>query len=98
MSASAVHLTPEEFSSAAGKYVESAASGTTYVVESHGKEAGIVSMDTVRRLRQIDELVDDIRLMSVAAVRMATDTGERTSLDELAAMVGIDLAELEDED
>lgn len=82
--------------------INEAASGRRWVVLNNSRPvAAIVDMDTMERLQGLDEREEDLRLFALATVRMATDTGRRTTLRDVATQLGIDLSQLdadEDED
>ncbi len=69
--------------------------GRAAIVERHGRPvAAIVGM---RHLAELKELEADLRSATLVLARMATDSGERTSLDELIAGLGFDRTDLERE-
>jgi len=69
--------------------------GEDVVVERHGRAvAAVVSM---RHLDEIRRLEADLRETALLLSRAATDTGRRTSLDEVLDSFGFDRAELEAE-
>jgi antitoxin (DNA-binding transcriptional repressor) of toxin-antitoxin stability system len=81
------------------RLIQDAAQGRTQVVLRNNKAvAAVVSMDAVERLARLEELEDDLRLLSVALARTVTDSGRRYSLEEVAAELGVDLDTLTDED
>lgn len=47
------------------------------------------------RLRDLEELADDLRDLALVLARQATDTGERVSLDEVLAALGYTRESLE---
>ena len=49
------------------------------------------------RLARLEELENDLRLLSVALARTVTDSIRRYSLDEVAAEFGVNLDELADD-
>lgn len=57
--------------------------------------AAVVDMESMDRLQRLDELEDDLRLLSIALVRAAADSGRRYDLDEVLADAGIDPDELD---
>jgi len=83
-----------------GRYTAEVAGGRTVViVKNNEPTAALVPMRTMDRLSKLDELEEDLRLWSIALIRSATDSGERYSLDEVAAELGVNLDDLEtDED
>ena len=69
-----------------------AANGRVFVVMRNNEPTvAIVPVSQMERLDRIDELEDDMRLLSVALARMGTDDGVRHSLDDVAAEFGVDL-------
>jgi prevent-host-death family protein len=78
------------------KLVSEASAGRDLVLIRNNKPAAaIVGIEKLERLQRIEE---DVKLLALAVVRAATDTGERVSLDDAAARFGIDLDELAEED
>ena len=81
------------------RLIQDAAQGRTQVVLRNNKAvAAVVGIEAVERLGRLEELEDDLRLLSVALARTVTDSGRRYSLDEVAAELGVDLDSLVDED
>lgn len=56
---------------------------TICILRSNKVSAFVVGEPVVARLDRLDELEDDMRLMAITLVRMATDTGERYALDDI---------------
>jgi len=79
----------------ASKLFKSAAEDRkTFVVMNGSTPAALItSLDEMDRLHRIDELEEDLRMLSLAIVRMVTDDGSRHDLDDVAAEFGIDLTE-----
>jgi prevent-host-death family protein len=78
------------------KLVSEASAGRELVLIKNNKPAAvIVGIEKLERLQRIEE---DIRLLTMAVVRAATDTGERVTVEDAAARFGIDLNELAAED
>jgi prevent-host-death family protein len=78
------------------KLVSEASEGREIIlIRNNRPAAAIVGIEKLERLQRLEE---DIKLLTVALVRSATDTGERVSLEAAAARFGIDLDELDDED
>lgn len=66
----------------------------TYVVMNGSTPTAVISgLGNLDRLNRIDELEEDIRMLSLAIVRMFTDDGARHDLDDVAAEFGVDLTE-----
>lgn len=80
------------------KLVSDAENGRPQVLMRNSKAvAAVVNIDSMDRLQRLDELEDDLRLLSIALVRAAADSGRRYDLDEVLAEVGIDPATLDEE-
>lgn len=79
----------------ASKLFKSAAEDhKTFVVMNGSTPTAVISgLGNLDRLNRIDELEEDLRLLSLAIVRMFTDDGERHDLDDVAAEFGVDLSE-----
>jgi prevent-host-death family protein len=83
-----------EASQGLSKLVNAVSPEKRFVVMRNNKPAAVIAdVETMERLQRIDELEDDVRLLSVAWVRSLTDTGRRYTLDEVATEFGIDLDE-----
>lgn len=84
-----------EASRNASKYFRSAneESKTFLVMNGSTPTALICGLDDMERLQRIDELEEDLRMLSIALVRMVTDDGSRHDLDDVAAEFGVDLTE-----
>ncbi|MGI5126241.1 type II toxin-antitoxin system Phd/YefM family antitoxin [Pseudonocardia sp. CA-107938] len=80
------------------KLVTDAENGRPQVVIRNSKAvAAIVGIDSVERLQRLDELEDDLRLLSIALVRAAADSGRRHDLDDVLAEAGIDPDSLDED-
>lgn len=80
------------------KYVTAAEEGRPQVlVRNNRAVAAIVSVEELDRLQRVDELEDDVRLLSIALARAAADSGRRYGLDEVVEELGIDPGELEED-
>ncbi len=77
------------------RIVADAESGAGVVVERRGKPAAVIV--GMNRIQSILEREDDLRSAALVLSRAATDTGNRTSLDEVISALGFDRAELEAE-
>lgn len=86
----------------ASKLFRDASNGERAVVISNNKPtAAIVSMDDYRTLAELDAVEEDMRLLSVALVRVVTDNGRRYSREESMADLGVaqeDIDAVNDED
>lgn len=72
--------------------LQRAAAGERLTVLKHNKPiAAIVDPETAERLRKIEELEEDLKLLALAVIRHATDNGARHRLEDVAAELGIDL-------
>lgn len=75
------------------RLVAEAERGRDVIVARHSKPvAAVVSM---RRLGELQELEEDLRDLALVVSRAATDTGRRTSLDDVLAAFGHTREELE---
>lgn len=82
----------EANSKGVSKLVTDAENGRPQVLMRNSKAvAVIVDIASMDRLQRLDELEDDLRLLSVALVRAAADDGRRYELDDVLAEAGIDL-------
>ncbi len=73
--------------------VAAAESGRDVIVARHSKPvAAVVSM---RRLGELQKLEEDLRDLALVVARAATDSGRRTSLDDVLAAFGHTREELE---
>ena len=77
------------------RLVADAEAGVSVVVERRGRPVAVVV--GVPRMRTILEREDDLRSAALVLARMATDSGERTPLDDVIAAFGFDRSELEAE-
>lgn len=73
---------------------------TVVVLKNNQPAAALVSPEEMDRLqdlderqRELDEREEDLRLFSLAIVRLATDTGDRIALDDFLSELGLDLAD-----
>ena len=80
------------------KLVTAAENGRPQVLVRNNKAvAAVVGLDELNRLRNVDELESDVRLLSVALARAAADGGQRHDLDDVIKMLGFDRGELEED-
>lgn len=87
-------LSVTELSRNVSRVVTSASRGHTHVILNNNKPtAALIDMESAERLAHIDEIEEDLKLLAATLVRMATDSGERHSLEDVAAEFGIDLGE-----
>lgn len=72
--------------------VKEASEGRPKVVLRNNKPvAAVVGMDELDRLSHLDEIEDDLRLLSIAITRTVLDHGDRYTLDDVAKEFGVDL-------
>ncbi len=72
--------------------VKEASEGRSKVVLRNNKPvAAVVGMDELDRLSRLDEIEDDLRLLSIAIARTVLDHGDRYTLDDAAKEFGVDL-------
>lgn len=77
------------------RLVSDAEHGHAKVILRHNKPvAAIVDIATMNKLQELDAREEELKDFAVALARTATDTGARTSLDKLAADMGVDLDSL----
>lgn len=88
----------EASSRGVSRLIQDATLGRIQVVLRNNKAvAAVVGIESIERLQRLDELESDLRLLSVALARTVTDTGRRYTLDEVAAELGVDLDESDDD-
>lgn len=72
-----------------------AETGATFVVErNHRPVAAIIGVDQFHRYEEAER---DLRDLSIVLIRSVTDSGARTSLDDVMARFGFDRAQVERE-
>jgi len=64
------------------------------ILRSNKPVAAIVDIQTMNRLQNLEAREEELRDFAVALARTATDTGDRVSLEKLAAEMGVDLDNL----
>jgi len=80
-------------------YTSEVANGRTFVIVKNNEPTAVmVPITTMDRLSKLDELEEDLRLLSVALIRGLTDTGERHRLADVAAEFGVELDSPEDDE
>ena len=75
--------------------VRSAEQGEDLIVERHGK--AVAAIISTAHLEELERLQQDLRDSVLLLSRLATDSGERTDLDEAISSLGFDRDELEEE-
>jgi PHD/YefM family antitoxin component YafN of YafNO toxin-antitoxin module len=68
------------------------------VVRNNAPAAVVVGPQVMERLQHVDEIEEDLRLWALTLTRIATDTGERFDLRDVAAKLGVDLDGDDDEE
>lgn len=63
------------------------------IMKSNTPAAVIIGKEDFERLQRIDEAEQDLRLLALTTVRLLTDSGNRHSVDDVAAELGVDLGE-----
>jgi prevent-host-death family protein len=66
--------------------VSEAERGTDVIVTR--RQQPVVAVVSMRRLNEIEEAVADLRDLALVLARLATDSGRRTSLDDVLAAFG----------
>lgn len=80
------------------KLVTDAENGRPQVLMRNSKAvAVVVDIACMDRLQRLEELEDDLRLLSIALVRAAADSGRRYDLDDVLVKAGIDPDSLDEE-
>lgn len=75
--------------------INEAADGRSRVVLRNNRPvAAIVGIDAMERIQELDEREEELRLLGLAIARLATDSGKRYSLRDVAERYGFDLDEL----
>lgn len=78
-----------------GSILEEVESGDTIVVVKNNRPvAAVSSIATLERLDEIEEREEDLRLLVVALTRTETSQGPLRDWDDVAAELGIDLADV----
>ncbi|MDF3316492.1 type II toxin-antitoxin system Phd/YefM family antitoxin [Rhodococcus sp. C3V] len=73
------------------RFITEASDGRTFVVMKDNKAAAcIVGPEAMERLQCVEERERDLKLLALTLVRVGTDSGERHSLDDVIAELGID--------
>ncbi len=80
------------------KLISNASEGRTQVVTKNNKVvAAVIGTAAMEQLQKLDELEADLRILSIALARTATDSGRRYSLSAVAHNLGIDVNAVDDE-
>ncbi len=86
-----------ELANSTSRLVAEAAKGRLVVISKNNlPTAALVGID---RLQELEDREENVALLSLALARMATDSGNRTDLDDFIAELGLtdEVASLEDE-
>lgn len=86
------HLLPISEANAKGisRLAADAESGQEWVLLRNSKPvAAVVGMGKMKRLQELEDLEEDLRLLAIALARTLTDNGRRTSFDKVLAHLGI---------
>lgn len=74
------------------KLISQASEGRQLVVfRNNQPAAAIVDIKTMERLQYLESLEEDLKDLAIAWARTLTNTGERYSLEDVAAEFGVDL-------
>ncbi|HVK21918.1 MAG TPA: type II toxin-antitoxin system prevent-host-death family antitoxin [Actinokineospora sp.] len=74
------------------KLIKEASEGRRLVVfKNNQPAAAIVDIKTMERLQYLEELEEDLKVLAIAWARTLADSGERYSLEDVAAEFGVDL-------
>ncbi|THJ68437.1 hypothetical protein E8P82_00530 [Arthrobacter echini] len=68
-----------------------------HVILNNKPTAALIDMASAERLARIDDIEEDLKLVTTALVRIMTDKGDRHSLEDVAGELGLDLDELRDD-
>lgn len=95
------HLLPigEAASKGISRLAADAEGGHEYVLLRNSRPvAAVVGVGKLERLQQLDQVEEDLRLMALALIRLATDGGERVSLDDVLKHFDLTEADLHDDE
>lgn len=82
-----------------GAIVDEVESGRTILVLKNNRPVSVIApVSLMDRLDAIEDREEDLRLLAVAITRMSTTGGPLQDLEDVAAELGIDLDELDDQD
>ena len=87
-----------ELANSSSRLVADAAQGRSFIISKNNRPtAALVGMV---RLQELEDREENLALLSLALIRMATDNGNRTDLDDFIAELGLtdEVAGLEDID
>jgi len=74
--------------------VQDAEQGRTRIILRHSKPAAAIV--SIAKLERMDEIEEDLLLLVAAFARTVADNGQRHSLEDVAAELGVDLDEPDD--
>lgn len=81
-----------ELSKNPSKFITEASEGAPLVILKNNRPTAVImSARDAERLGDLDEIGENLQLWALALVRSMTDSGERHSLDDVAAEFGVDL-------
>jgi prevent-host-death family protein len=69
--------------------------GRFVIITNNTPTAAVVSMEQYRELAELEERREDLKLLALALVRVATDRGRRHNLDDVIAEFGYTDAEID---
>ena len=69
---------------------EAAAGRNMLVLKNNAPAAVVVSPEVAGRLQALEGMEEDLRLLALTLIRMATDSGERIDVRDLAKELGVD--------
>lgn len=81
-----------DFSRSPSSALQRAEKGERIVILRNNKPSAIIiDVKTAERISRLEELEEDMKLLAASMVRIATDSGRRYELDDVAAELGIDI-------
>lgn len=86
-------VTATEMNRNASRYLTEISDGNRnmfVVMKDNVPTACIVGLERMKQLQQLEEREQDLKLLALSLVRVATDTGERHDLDDIIAELGIE--------
>ncbi len=95
------HLLPigEAASRGISRLAADAEGGYEYVLLRNSRPvAAVVGVGKLERLQELEQVEEDLRLMALALIRVATDGGERVSFDDVVGRFNLTEADLHDDE